>query len=706
MSFLFRTPFILFLIVAVSAFSVSVRIAEASIFSWLWTAIALVVTVLAVVLTGGAALAFLGICPICGAVTSFGGLSAASITTGVACGTGLICGGSSVNPVGIIINAPGSCATDNGMRFYDSDPGSASPDDQIALYRFASGSVWPNDPDQRIKNFKIAEFMTGLTGWNTRQPLGSGFYDAGPTTASAQYAHLADAGGRNCAYHSPKNTSGCADFYPPVRPNRAFVENDTGTYAQYLDYAPPDGAPLRLLRYGDVCTANGECKILDQSAPAGNYIIYAAKLLRAFPNVTPAGGGAPTTLANKFLTVTQGAPATFPLFPFYLYEECIDNAGGGHKDDCRRATGPFYQGTIFAGPFLVGNAASCPVPVTPSAVINASQTGCNFATLSVTPYNADTYDMARDGITIASGIPADQVVYNDSGLNGEQTYTYSVVAYRGGVSGSSNILSVATPSCASAPTATITLLQQQQQQCTTLKLGITTQGATKYHVFRDGAPIASDIPASQTEFIDSGLDRNTAYTYVVRAVNGAQSADSAPLSASTPDCGADPVASIAFSGVAECNAVTLSVTAQNAATYDVLRNGATIAAGIPASQISYHDAPLQHATDYAYSIVAHGTFGRTATSNTLNAHTTCLPQCSFVANPTSIVKGETSRLSWNCVNADSCALGSGSVADSGAKTVAPTRQTIYTLTCQNADGSIGPTATVTVSTPGFREVAP
>ncbi|GEM_PF-5961233 len=528
---MFRSPlFIWFLIIVVATFSLSIKVAEASISSWLWTLVAAIVTTALVLLTGGAGLAFLGFCPICGAITSFGGLSAASITTGVACGTGLICGGSSDNPFAIVVNAAGSCATDNGIQFYDSDPGSANPNDRVALYRFSNAMNIAGESQVAI-NFKLANWMTSLAGNDTRTALGSGFYDAGAGMPSAQYAHLADAGGQNCAYYY--SGSHCADFYPPARPNRAYIESDSGSYAQYLSGATVEGAPLQLLRYGDVCSATGECRVLDQSASENTYDIYAAKVLRVFPNVNPAGGGAPVALADKFLSVTQGAPVTFPMFPFYLYQSCRSNGGG--IEQCRAATGPFYQGAVFAGPFRVGSLdpTSCAIPATPAAIVSAAAVGCNYATLSTTFSNTDSYDVLRDGAVIASGIPADETVYNDTGLTDVTTYQYSIAPHQGSATGNSNVLPVVTTACLTAPSATVTV---KSAQCTALTLTVATVNAEKYHVIRDGVPVAADIPAAQTEFTDSGLQQNTRYNYVVRAVGNTGSADSAPLSATTADC--------------------------------------------------------------------------------------------------------------------------------------------------------------------------
>jgi len=67
------------------------------------------------------------------------------------------------------------------------------------------------------------------------------------------------------------------------------------------------------------------------------------------------------------------------------------------------------------------------------------------------------------------------------------------------------------------------------------------------------------------------------------------------------------------------------------------------------------------------------------------------PECSFRANPTKIIRGSfSSTLSWSCNFVDYCLIdqGIGFVqVPSGSKSVRPTTNTIYTLSCFNSAGS-------------------
>jgi hypothetical protein len=75
---------------------------------------------------------------------------------------------------------------------------------------------------------------------------------------------------------------------------------------------------------------------------------------------------------------------------------------------------------------------------------------------------------------------------------------------------------------------------------------------------------------------------------------------------------------------------------------------------------------------------------------------------SFGASPDAITAGSRAQLSWAVTGARSVSIdnGVGSVALSGSRTVTPAVTTTYTLTAQNASGSVSATAVVTVSGTG------
>lgn len=76
------------------------------------------------------------------------------------------------------------------------------------------------------------------------------------------------------------------------------------------------------------------------------------------------------------------------------------------------------------------------------------------------------------------------------------------------------------------------------------------------------------------------------------------------------------------------------------------------------------------------------------------------PTASIAANPASIEKGETSRLTWRTENANDVTIeGIGAVDAAGSKDVNPTESTTYRLAAKGPGGSQEATTRVTVTAP-------
>lgn len=90
------------------------------------------------------------------------------------------------------------------------------------------------------------------------------------------------------------------------------------------------------------------------------------------------------------------------------------------------------------------------------------------------------------------------------------------------------------------------------------------------------------------------------------------------------------------------------------------------------------------------------------TINVNNGENQNLPSVSITANPKSILRGESTIISWNSSNADSCYAyngWSGSKSLSGSKTVSPSVNTTYSIRCSNENGSSSDSITVIVNEP-------
>src|SRR6185503_6026539 len=79
------------------------------------------------------------------------------------------------------------------------------------------------------------------------------------------------------------------------------------------------------------------------------------------------------------------------------------------------------------------------------------------------------------------------------------------------------------------------------------------------------------------------------------------------------------------------------------------------------------------------------------------------PTVSLTANPTSVVSGGASTLTWSSTNATTCTASGGwsdTKATSGSQsTGAVTTNSSYALTCTGAGGSASASASVAVTTP-------
>jgi len=73
------------------------------------------------------------------------------------------------------------------------------------------------------------------------------------------------------------------------------------------------------------------------------------------------------------------------------------------------------------------------------------------------------------------------------------------------------------------------------------------------------------------------------------------------------------------------------------------------------------------------------------------------PTVTISANPTSIITGQSTTLTWNTTNATDCSIdqGIGTVATTGTTTVSPTKTTTYTITATGPSGTAAAAVTVT-----------
>ena len=128
-----------------------------------------------------------------------------------------------------------------------------------------------------------------------------------------------------------------------------------------------------------------------------------------------------------------------------------------------------------------------------------------------------------------------------------------------------------------------------------------------------------------------------------------------------------------------------------------------LTASIPASDVATAGA-------YSVTVTNPSPGGGTSNPQTFTATTPPppLPSCVFSASPTTIVPPQSSSLSWNCDDANSCSIdnGIGPVGVDGSSTVKPSQTTTYTLSCSGTGGSASFQTTVRTTRFDIKEVAP
>jgi len=182
----------------------------------------------------------------------------------------------------------------------------------------------------------------------------------------------------------------------------------------------------------------------------------------------------------------------------------------------------------------------------------------------------------------------------------------------------------------------------------------------------------------------------TTYTFIAKSSSGATATAQATVtvgsSGLTAGISANPT-SIASGGSS-----TLTWTSTNAVSATL--NGATVA--VNGSQ------SVSPTATTTYTFVATASSGTTASAQASVTVVSGAPAAGLSANPTSIVAGNSSTLTWTTKNALSADLNGTTVALNGSQVVSPTTTTTYRLTAHGANGATDwgqVTITVTASGP-------
>jgi hypothetical protein len=142
---------------------------------------------------------------------------------------------------------------------------------------------------------------------------------------------------------------------------------------------------------------------------------------------------------------------------------------------------------------------------------------------------------------------------------------------------------------------------------------------------------------------------------------------------------------------------TLSWTASGATTI-------SISPGRFSSALATGSTMVSPTATTTYTLTATNSSGSATSTATVTLSAAGTPTInSFNANPTSVLSGSSSTLSWATTGATSIAITPGSFTStmaSGSTSVSPTAKTTYTLTATNAAGSSTAMATVSIASAG------
>ncbi len=232
---------------------------------------------------------------------------------------------------------------------------------------------------------------------------------------------------------------------------------------------------------------------------------------------------------------------------------------------------------------------------------------------------------------IVDSVAAGVVAYQNTGLTGQQSYSYRIRAYNAaGPSTPSNTASATTnlPAIPTGLLATATSTTQVQLAWTD-----NATDETSYDVQRCAGGGCTNFAtitttaANAVGFTDTGLSASTTYRYQVRAVNGAGSSDFSNTAQTTTAVPADPTGANAVPTSTTTATVSWEDNADNEVGYQVERcqgagcSGFALVGTVGASVATYNDAGLSAGQDYSYRIRAINAVGNSGYSNTATIST-------------------------------------------------------------------------------------
>jgi len=278
-------------------------------------------------------------------------------------------------------------------------------------------------------------------------------------------------------------------------------------------------------------------------------------------------------------------------------------------------------------------------PIAPTGITAVGAS--NQVTLSWTPVSGATgYLVMRDNTELATTILPS---FTDTGIDNGVAYHYIVIATN--VAGWSPVSAtiVGRPTAA-APSAPRSVVASPGDGSVELAWAA-APSATGYNIYRQGVVAPIGVTTSTT-FTVTGLVNATAYTFTVKAANGAALSSASSSVVSTPVASAPPAPTglLATPGNGQ---VSLSWTAPTGATrYQIYRNGSLVASQ---AGTTYTDTGRTNGTAYTYYVVA---YKQNSVASSPSATVSATPVAPPLSAPVGLAATPSDRsvsLSWSAV---------------------------------------------------------
>jgi YD repeat-containing protein len=468
----------------------------------------------------------------------------------------------------------------------------------------------------------------GVTGYEIQRCAGSGCsnFSTITTTTATSYPNSGlsqntmyryrvrsfDAANNFSAYSAIASATTAADGTPPTVPGGLTANAASGTQVNLSWSASTDTGGSNLSGYKiERCQGSG-CSSFAQIAST-------------------------TSTSHSDSGLSSGAT--------YLYRVRAYDGAGNHSGYSSTATAATPDTVAPSAP--TGLAAAAPT----STSVNLTWTG------STDNVAVSGYRIYRGGTQIGTTSATN---YTDNGVVGSTAYSYTVSAYdaAGNNSASSNSAAVTTPDTiapgvpaglsASAPSSTQVNLSWNAVSDTG------GSGLAGYRVYRGGTQIGT---TTGTSYSDTGVVGSTAYSYTVRAYDGAgnSSASSNTATVTTPDTIPPGVPTGLSASAPSSTQVNLAWNAvsdtggSGLAGYRIYRGGSHIGT---TTGTNYTDTGVVGSTAYSYVVSAYDGAGNTSGSSNTAAVTT--PDTISPGVPTGLSASAASstqvNLAWNAVS--------------------------------------------------------